>query len=76
MHAEMAKLPEPSSIRDVAKVQLFTPTDVFIRSHTKLTQPLIQIEWPLTPTGDIELVAGDPRMYETKADGAAFSESR
>ena len=71
MHAEMAKIARTIKIRDKLRVQLFTPTGRVYQTITKLTQPLDpKIEWPLIADYDIELVAGDPRMYDY-TDGAA-----
>ncbi len=62
--AEMAKITRTIKIRDKLRVRLFTPTGRVYQTITKLTQPLDQkIEWRSCDY-DIELVAGDPRMYE------------
>ncbi len=50
MHAEMAKIAEPSRFVTSCS-KLFTPTGRVYQAITKLTQPLDpKIEWPLVPT--------------------------
>ncbi len=64
------KIARTIKIRDKLRVQLFTPTDVFIRLLPSDTASDPKIEWPLIADHDIELVAANSRMYDY-TDGAA-----